>query len=59
MVTVAQASKILNLRKPLIYRLLREGCLPMIRMTPRSTRIPRAALVALLAVGEPIKQESD
>jgi excisionase family DNA binding protein len=49
----------LNLRKPLIYRLLREGRLPMIRMTPRSTRIPRAALAALLAVGEPIKQESD
>jgi excisionase family DNA binding protein len=57
--TVREAAVFLKVHLRQIRIFLRTGVLESVKPSARTTRIPRRALAAFLAVGEPVKQERE
>lgn len=51
LLTIAQAARALNVSRTTVWRLLRDGRIPVVELRPGSRRIPSAALTALAQKG--------
>lgn len=53
LLTVREVAEILRVDRSYVYRIIREGRLPILRLTPHKTRIVKAELRAFLDAARP------
>ncbi len=58
LMTVREVATLLRVDRSYVYRLIREGRLPIVRPTPHKTWVPKAELLAFLESGRPQKSVS-
>lgn len=51
LLSIAQAARALNVSRTTVWRLLRDGRIPVVELRPGSRRIPSAAISALVQEG--------
>ena len=51
LLTVREVAALLRVDRSYVYRLIREGRLPVVRLTPHKTWVPKADLLAFLEAG--------
>jgi excisionase family DNA binding protein len=55
LLTVREVATILRVDRSYVYRLIREGRLPVLRPTPHKTRVVKAELGAFLNAARPLR----
>ena len=59
LLTVREVAALLRVDRSYIYRLIREGRLPVLRPTPHKTWVPKADLLAFLEAARPAPASSE